>query len=270
MTTLSYRLSLREFDYECKTNSWNAEFTSEELAIACSTRSTTSAQSCMSGNSGDNDSIYVKSEKGLKRSSDDSESSENDFKLQTSGETDIINGTDNKRLKCDTEDSFIPAPNRTIMNTTYDDGLISTLDISCIDACSETNTPEKYTSKTSFLPFLKREDSYSMCATRHRMGLKQLPFRISSSTVRSYNIQDQSSLELDSEFYSITEEELRDPCCIGKEKTLRHVVSGLSDNTTFLEDQLYQLPISDKAFQPRPTLLKRLKNYTNKKSKKRN
>ena len=163
--------------------------------------------------------------------------------------------------------------NREANNSFIENALISTLDISCIDMCSDNDngSPEIYNhiSRSSIESYIRRKESFSLCDTRRQMGLRQLPSKISSSTIRSYDLDEDSSIVLDSEFYSITEEELRDSCCIGKEKTLNHFSSGLSDKTVFMEDELYQLPITDKAFdQSRPSLLKRIKNYTKRRNKK--
>ena len=103
----------------------------------------------------------------------------------------------------------------------------------------------------------------------------------STSTIGSTaSCMDDSSIQLDSKCYSIDEGNIREPC-IGKDASItvssasiinhpdfqgqgNHNGSALSDNTIFMEQDLCKLPVTFK--ERRPSLLKRLKMYSRRKS----
>lgn len=101
----------------------------------------------------------------------------------------------------------------------------------------------------------------SLCETRHAIGLKSLPTNLDSSYDDSL---DDESIELESRYYSISEEEIRTPTDVGQDADLNKTQESIrSDMTAFMEDELCFSTIRNKAFKERrPSLLKRIKNYT--------
>ena len=79
---------------------------------------------------------------------------------------------------------------------------------------------------------------------------------------------DDDSIELESRYYSISEEEIRTPTYVGQDADLNKTQESIrSDMTAFMEDELCFSTIRNKAFKERrPSLLKRIKNYTKNKT----
>ena len=116
--------------------------------------------------------------------------------------------------------------------------------------------------------------------SKHYLGLKPMACHVSTSTVLSTEslFYEDSSIQLDSRYYSIDDCAVRGPC-LGKEASIiqsSHVhlheyslsnVSTSSDKTLFLEQDLCQSPVTRNTFKERrPSLLKRLQRYGRKRN----
>ena len=129
-------------------------------------------------------------------------------------------------------------------------------------------------------------DPYTAHGSRNYLGFKPMACGISTSTISSTDSSmfDDSSIQLDSKYYTIDDRSLIRTPCLGKDASIvrssridlynqsdflfdQNNMSNISDNTIFMEQEICRSPVTKNGFKyRRPSLLKRLKKF----GKKRN